>query len=147
MEPRIANGPITKRSDADTKPSTKGLEPFGSNLPLIFTPITSKRLSISSALPISAPISRAANITRIGQPFGSSDAKPAFHNSLIASAAARSVTNPRAVIIRSRVFSRNLAPTRMPKQEPRRIARTFIVVPSPTKPTDIAQTSGRIGRL
>ena len=139
IEPRIAIGPITKSSEALTKPSTKGAEPFASNLFLSRTPKLSSRSSIRSREPTSAPKSSAASTVSRAPPVGSSETNLESHNALIESAATRSVTNPRTVVIKSRVFSLNLAPARSPRLDPAMMHKTLITVPNPMNIPELYQ--------
>ena len=68
MLPKIASGPIAKRSEAATKPSTKGDALEALNLIRSDSPRESKRFSSFSAEPINPPTSSEPRTTRSVQP-------------------------------------------------------------------------------
>ena len=132
MLPRIASGPITKRSEALTKPSTKGDLPSLSKRCFNRIPTTSKRSSILSKDPSNPPRRSEASTTRSGKPSGSWKINSLSQSALMAPAAAINVIAPRTSITRLRVFSLILFPIRTPKLAPATIAKIFIRVPIPT---------------
>ena len=68
--PKIARGPIAKRSDAATNPSTKGESLLALNLTRKRSPSPSKRVSNFKSEPISPPISRAPRTIKSVHPCG-----------------------------------------------------------------------------
>jgi hypothetical protein len=70
MLPRIANGPIAKIKDAETKPSTKFQSLLPLNFPLRITPTLSSRSSIRKNVPIKAPNKSGKITTNIVAPLG-----------------------------------------------------------------------------
>ena len=129
--PRMAKGPITKRREAVTKPSTNELSCDALNLFRKFSPNASSRVSSESAEPISPPMSIDARMTRRAELFGSAASKVGDHNGERADAAPRAVIKPKTSVIRLCDFLVMRAPARMPRDAPIRIAPTLITVPTP----------------
>jgi len=128
----MASGPITKRSEAETKPSIKGPSLEALNFCLRVSPNLSNRVSRESAEPISPPISIAAKITRRVEPFGNESIKFEDHSGMSAEAAPRSVIRPRMSVMRLSDFLVSRLPAPIPNAEPMTIAITLMRVPRPT---------------
>ena len=129
--PRMAKGPITKRREAVTKPSTNEPSCDALNLFRKFSPNASSRVSSESAEPISPPMSIDARMTRSAELFGSAASNVGDHNGERADAAPSAVIKPKTSVIRLCDFLVMRAPARMPRDAPIRIAPTLITVPTP----------------
>ena len=97
--PKIASGPITKRSEALTNPSTNELSRDALNRFLRFSPKLSTRFSILSAVPSNPPSNIEARIRRSGDPSGSDSLKSRDHSGMSAEVAPRMVMRPRTSVI------------------------------------------------
>jgi hypothetical protein len=129
--PRIASGPITKRSEAETKPSTNGLSLDALNLLRRFSPKESRRVSRESAEPKRPPRSIDARIMRRDAPFGKEEVKDVLQRGIIADVAPSKVISPRMSVIKLVADLVIRVPTAIPIVDPTMIATTLITVPSP----------------
>ena len=131
MLPNIARGPIAKRSEAATNPSTNGESLDALNLIRKFSPKESKRFSNLRAEPINPPINSDPSTTRSVQPCGKASMYRSDHNGINALPAPSRVTNPNTSVnkVLVRVFIR--FPTSTPREAPEIIVRIFMIVPTP----------------
>ena len=131
MLPRIASGPITKRREAETNPSTKGESVEALNLTRSFSPTPSNRSSSFNAEPIRPPMSNEPRTTRIGHPCGSALMYLSDHKGIKAEAAPSNVTRPRTSVNKVLVRAFIRFPTKTPREAPKTIVRILITVPTP----------------
>jgi hypothetical protein len=129
----MANGPITKSKDAETKPSTNGLSADARNLCRKFSPIASSRSSNERSDPIKPPISMAPKITNREEPFGNTSMNWRDHKGVRAETAPSIVIKPRTSVMSVWDLLDNFDPTKIPNDEPSKIAKILITVPEPTK--------------
>ena len=131
MLPRIASGPITNRSDDETKPSTNVPSCLAPNFFRRFSPKDSNRISSLRAEPMIPPISKDPRMLNKVQPLGRDCEYSVVNIGITAPAAARIVIKPRMSVINSRVLMLKREPANTPKADPAIIDRTLIKVPSP----------------
>jgi len=131
MLPRIASGPMTNKSEDETKPSTKVPSCFAPNFLRRFSPTDSKRISSLRADPIIPPIKSEPRTLSKVQPLGRDCEYSEVNIGITAPAAAKIVISPKTSVINSRVLILNREPANTPKADPATIAITLIKVPRP----------------